>query len=379
MAPRYSSSHSTPQPLHLLGGDSRVADTSRVLDHAHGLGEALADAPQDALAVLGRARVGVVDLEQLLDEGGTPPGRGVLEDVLLELAVVGLAHLGGHGDGVVDGVGELLGVPGVDDEARGERLGGARELGQDHDAVAVALARDVLVRHEVHAVARRRHEADVRHGVERRQLVRVHALVQEVDRHELDRPEPPVDPPHQLVHHRPQVLVLLDVAAGGDRHLHEHDLAPPLRVLREEHLERVQLLRHALDVVQAVDAHDELDALEFAPQRGDALLDLGLLQALGELLRVDAYREGADGDELPLELDAVGGGVGLEDARAGAEEVAGVVVGVEADEVAVQEALQELLPDRQNPVDLAAGEGGVKEEANLNVLLVLQQIPQHLG
>jgi hypothetical protein len=157
---------------------------------------------------------------------------------------------------------DLLRVPRVDDDAAVQALRRARELGEDERALARLLARNVLVANEVHAVARRADEAYVRDGVERAQLVERQALVHEVDRHEVDGAEAAVNPPHELVHGRAQVLVLLDVAAGRHRELREHDAPDPLRVLREEELERVQLLRNTLDVVKAVDANDELDTLK---------------------------------------------------------------------------------------------------------------------
>lgn len=58
----------------------------------------------------------------------------------------------------------------------------------------------------------------------------------------------------------------------------------------------------------------------------------------------------------------------------------GIVVSVEADEVAVQDTTQQLLSDGENPVDFGAGEGRVKEEADLNILLaVTDLLAQHLG
>lgn len=57
-------------------------------------------------------------------------------------------------------------------------------------------------------------------------------------------------------------------------------LADPLRVLGQEQLERMQLLRHALDVVQPVDAHDDLDAAEPVLELLDPLLNALLLQVL---------------------------------------------------------------------------------------------------
>ena len=66
---------------------------------------------------------------------------------------------------------------------------------------------------------------------------------------------------------------------GGARARGTH-LADPLRVLREEELEPVQLLRDALDVVEPVDADDDLDALEALLERGDAVLHAVLLEVL---------------------------------------------------------------------------------------------------
>ena len=55
-----------------------------------------------------------------------------------------------------------------------------------------------------------------------------------------------------------------------------------------------------------------------------------------------------------------------QDAGAGRHEVAGVVVGVEADEVGLEHGPQQLLPHGQGAVHLAAGEGRVQEPAHLH-------------
>jgi len=170
--------------------------------------------------------------------------------------------------------------------------------------------------HEVHAVAGRRDEARVRDGVERRELGEGDRAVHKVDRHPVDGTEAAVDAPDELVDHGAQVLVLLDVLARGDGDLDEDDLADPLGVLLEEDLHGVELLRHALDVVEAVDADDELDALEPAPQGRDALLHLVLLERLEELAGLDADRERADGRVAADELDLVGRALDAEQARA---------------------------------------------------------------
>jgi hypothetical protein len=57
-----------------------------------------------------------------------------------------------------------------------------------------------------------------------------------------------------------------------------------------------------------------------------------------------------------------------------------IVVCMEPDQVAVEDASQQRLTDRQNPVDLAARKRCVEEEANLDVLLgVANLLAEHLG
>jgi hypothetical protein len=106
--------------------------------------------------------------------------------------------------------------------------------------------------------------------------------VHKVDGHELDCPEAPVDAPYKLVHRRAQILVLFDVLPRWHGELHEHDLADPLGVLREEEFKRMQLLRDALDVVEAVDAHDHFDAAEARLELPYPGLDRFPLQVLCE-------------------------------------------------------------------------------------------------
>ena len=53
---------------------------------------------------------------------------------------------------------------------------------------------------------------------------------------------------------------------------------------------------------------------------------------------------------LPIELHTVGHGGKGEDTRAGGEEVAGIVVGVEADEVGVENAQEDFTTDWEDAV-----------------------------
>ena len=70
--------------------------------------------------------------------------------------------------------------------------------------------------------------------------------------------------------------------------------------------------------------------------------------------------------------------VNLQDTRATAEEMTSVVVCVKPNQVAVEYAEQNLVTNWQDTVDFGGGEGGVKEEANLDVLLsVTELFTQH--
>jgi len=200
---------------------------------------------------------------------------------------------------------QLLGVPWVDDKTAVQALCSTSELRQDHDTVSLLLCRDVLVGHQVHTVACRRHETDIRDSVERNKLVERDRLVHEVDGHELDSAELAVDASYELIDDSTEVLVLLDVLSRRNGDLYKHDLTDPFGMLCEEHLESVQLLWYTLDVVEAINTNDELHTLELLLEGCYPLLYLGLLETLVELLGIDTDGESADSNDLALELDSV--------------------------------------------------------------------------
>lgn len=66
--------------------------------------------------------------------------------------------------------------------------------------------------------------------------------------------------------------------------------------------------------------------------------------------------------------------------RATAQEMPGVVIGVETNQVAMQNSQEQLIANGENAVDFATREGSVQEETNLDVLLaVANLLAQHLG
>lgn len=126
-------------------------------------------------------------------------------------------------------------------------------------------------------------------------------------------------------------------------------------MLSQKDLEGVQLLGDTLDVVESVNTDDELDALEPLLELLDSLLDRILLERLVELSGLDSDRERADVGVPALDEDSVGHRRQAEDPRAGREEVASVVVGVETNEVAVEDTEKDLSSNRENSEGRQAG------------------------
>ena len=70
-----------------------------------------------------------------------------------------------------------------------------------------------------------------------------------------------VDAPDVLVHVVAQLLVARDLRARRDRNLQQHDLARPRGVSAQERLDRFELVRDALDIVEPVDAEQHLSGV----------------------------------------------------------------------------------------------------------------------
>lgn len=76
-------------------------------------------------------------------------------------------------------------------------------------------------------------------------------------------------------------------------------------MLCEKHFKGMEFLWDAFDIVKPIDTNYQLDALEFTFKYGNALLNLGLLKTLIELLGVDADGEGTNRDGLALVFDTI--------------------------------------------------------------------------
>ena len=144
------------------------------------------------------------DPSQLGDEGLAPEGTGrfslcnqikgsrnkeilpgILVNVFVEFGKIKCSLLVAHGHGFLICSRQLLRVPRVDDDTAVQTLSGSREFREDQNAVAVSLRGDVFIGDEIHPVSGGGHDARIGDGVERKQLVKVDGLVQEVDGHKL--------------------------------------------------------------------------------------------------------------------------------------------------------------------------------------------------
>ena len=138
-------------------------------------------------------------------------------------------------------------------------------------------------------------------------------------------------------------------------------------MLREEKLQCVKLLRHTLDVIQPIHANNDLHITESVLQLSNALLDALFLEILvreessvlrysrksntylDERSRIDSDGESANVRQAIFEFYTVWHSRKPENTCTRGEEVAGVVISVETDQVAVKDTEQNLPSNWQNP------------------------------
>ena len=151
-----------------------------------------------------------------------------------------------------------------------------------------------------------------------------------LDRRAAGLAEAPVDARDQELDLVTLRAVLGALEARRDDHLDHRRRPRALGVLLEEALERVELLRDPLRVVEALDAENEPPALVLLLEIGQEPLGLGLGEHLAEAVDVDADRVDADADPTPVELEPVRLRVDAEHPQARRAEVARVVADLEA-------------------------------------------------
>ena len=239
---------------------------------------------------------------------------------------------------------DAVDVPRVHEERARKNLRGAGELGEEQRSAPASrqarlgLAEHELVGDEVHPVAERRDHHHVRSAVERDERRLRDVAMDVLHGRRAGLPEATVDARDEeldLVAQRPVLRAL-----EPRRHQHlDHGRRPgSCRILLEEALERVQLVRDPLRVVEPLDAEDEPLPLVLAVELGQQPRGLRVLEGRPEALRVDPDRVDADPDGAPVELERIRVRVDPEDPEHRRAEVPCVVADLEADVVGPEHA-----------------------------------------
>ena len=281
----------------------------------------------------------------------------------------------GHGDCAPHHGGGAGDVVRVDDQRRLQLGSRTRELAQHQHAQLVGARGHVLLGNQVHAVAQRRHYHCVGGAVQRQQVVRAHAPVQQLDGAARGRAVLGIDATHQLVHVATQLAVGVDLLARRHGQLDEVHLAAQRRLALQHSVEGQQPTRHALRVVEPVDAQQRL----LAGCTGAQLLDQPV-----DLVRLALERLDLDADRIDAHLHVAVAIAHRVDAQVDAQhlggrvdEVVAVRLGVKADQVGAQQAGQDLLTCRQDTEHVGGGPGNVQEEADARARHTLAQVAGH--
>jgi hypothetical protein len=308
------------------------------------------------------------------------PGRDVLaRDVVDQALEAPLALVDVHVQGPGQGVGDLFGAVGVDDQRLLHLPRGAGEARQDqHARILRRLRGHVLLGHQVHAVAQRRDQGRPGRAIDPRQLVAAIAAIEVADRVVVHVGIGAVDPADQAVQPPAQVLVGLDLVARDRGDLQQHDLAARLGIVVQEALEADQPLLQPLGIVQAIDADDHLAEHAVGHQPVvDADGARAFLDA-GEVLGVDADREGRGlGDLAEGGQPTVLGPLAPHLVEHVAFEGLDAFLGLEAHQVVMEQRVHQGTVTRQGHDQLVGRPGDVQEEADAVGDAQPPQLPRH--
>ena len=159
-------------------------------------------------------------------------------------------------------LGHVLHVPRIDHGGAAQLLRGAGELAQEEIPAPVDARGDELLRDEVEPVAQGRHEAHVRHPVQRHEAVLVHAAELVMHRLIADPAVTAVDQASQRRDLALELLVVLDPETARHGHLEEVHAPVPLGVPLQEEIEGAQTLGDPLRVVHALHAEQQAPVAE---------------------------------------------------------------------------------------------------------------------
>src|SRR4029453_960126 len=217
----------------------------------------------------------------------------VVQDLFSNQFHAAPASLGGEIERPQDGGLEAIDVVRIDQERLLQLVGSAGELTQDQRAVVLGTGGDIFLGHQVHAVAQRRDQHDVRREIERHHFLNRVAVGQVADGGVLDGVVGAIDMANGAFDFFTQKPVLLHAFTAGARYLYQGGILHLDAALPQEFLEGLQAVADALGVVQAV--HAKKDGLRIAQVLADLLGPLDDVRPPGQLpdlVNIDGNREG---------------------------------------------------------------------------------------
>ena len=288
-----------------------------------------------------------------------------------------------HGERLMQGLGRLGDVVGVDEQRGGaQRRGGAGLAGEHQRAAALGQHR-ALLRDQVHAVPDRVHQQDVgdRAGGQRPRVVVLHLEDQRVPVRGAELlGDLPREPPHP-------VGVGAVLRQGGPGRVGEgqvHDAAPPLRPGREQLAVGGEAADDVLGQLGPVDPDDQLPVGCRRSQRAHVGLHVPGPRALPQGGSVHAERVHAHlGDMAPVGHPpggARGRHLGAQDLGAALHERGGPPFGVKTGVVRAEDAVEQRPAHlfREQPVVVRRCPGRVAEVRDADVAgRPAQPLPQH--
>src|SRR5690606_11054984 len=175
-----------------------------------------------------------------------------------------------------------------------------------------------------------------------------------------------------------ELLADLDIGfhlfARWRRDLHKGDVLAQLRKELEQTAEGAQAVRKALGVVESIDANDLLTAQNAATVHFDLHLLVALLRHLVEGVDVNADGEAAGDDLAIIDLYSVAVHLVAELVLDIMLQIAEVGVGLETDDVEVEQGFNQPAMLRHRSHDLRWREGDVQEEADALGAAALAQL-----
>src|SRR5581483_695506 len=190
----------------------------------------------------------------------------------------------------VNGVGQLLRIIRIDQQRVAQFAARTGEPAQDQDALFVVPRCNKLLGDEVHAVVKRRDQAQVRRPVISPNLAMRVVALEEDDRLPASRLESPVDAVGLGFNFPEQVMVAFDVSPAGLTYLDEGEMALVSGIFLQKSFYSAKALQHSLGIVHPVNTHAEEGALHTLLSKQCS--SFKIRRALALTVRLPHFREG---------------------------------------------------------------------------------------